>query len=786
MKTNFKLIGRVFEAAEKEGRENLLEHEVYAVLESAGLTAPRRLLAAKGKRIGAAALAPLGPASYVLKIVSPLIQHKTDAGGVRFVKGGTAAVNRAVDEMIAEVPAKFVAWSKKHDGAGTPVPSRAAVEKSIRGVLVSARVDFEDIGYGSEMIFGIRNTRDFGPVVTAGAGGLDVEYMNERIRTGRSVALSSAHLQDASRIPALLEPLAFYGKVARPFRGRRPLIAPLSLAAAYARFAGLATAFSPFAEESPYVIEEMEVNPFVVNEGKLVALDGLCRFSRKHRTLSGRPAGGIGSILHPGSIGIIGVSDKMNIGHIILNNIIQNGFPRENIYVVKPGVSEIEGCRCVPAVSDLPVTVDMFVLTLGADRSYEVMKELTEYEKARSVIFIAGGVGEKQGTGDLEAGIKKLIAEGRAAGKITPVVNGGNCVGIASKPGRYDTIFIPEYKLPRPRASRTETAAISQSGAFMLSRMSKMPHIGLVYAVSLGNQIDLTVSDYLGVLKDSPDVRTFAVYMEGFVPGDGLAFARAVKDISAAGKTAIVYKSGRSPEGRSAASSHTASVAGEYDVCRAILAEAGALVCDGLLEFEKTVAAAALLGDKPVRGNRVAMVTNAGFECVVMADSLKGEDGSLVLADLTPETRARILGALTPLGIDRLLDVRNPVDVTPVARDDTFFACTQAVIEDANVDCAVISPLPMTTAMQTIPPREGGTEGITHPDSFAQKIIPYFLTASKPFVVVIDAGKTYDPFRELLEQAGIPVFRRCDEAIRFMRRYVGHRLRFGDARRSRQ
>jgi len=781
MKTNLKSISRIFEAAEKEGRENLLEPEVYAVLESAGLSAPRRFLAAKGTRIRPADLAPLGPSSYVLKIVSPLIQHKTDAGGVRFVTGGAAAVNRAVEEMIAEVPAKFVAWSKKRAAAGTPIPSRAEAGESIRGVLVSARVDFADVGYGSEMILGIRNTRDFGPVVTAGAGGLDVEYMNERIRTGRSVALASAHLLDVSRIPALLEPLAFHGKVAASFRGRRPLIAPERLAAAFARFAGLATGFSPFAEESPYVIEEMEVNPFVIHEGKLVALDGLCRFSRKHRTLSARPAEGIGAILHPGSIGIIGVSDKMNIGHIILNNIIQNGFPRENIHVVKPGASEIEGCRCVPAVSDLPVTVDMFVLTLGADRSYEVMKELIEHEKARSVIFIAGGVGEKEGTAGLETGIKKLIAEGRAAGKITPVVNGGNCVGIASKPGRYDTIFIPEYKLPRPRASRTETAVISQSGAFMLSRMSKLPHVGLVYAVSLGNQIDLTASDYLGVLKDFPEVKTFAVYMEGFTPGDGLAFARAVKSVAAAGKTTIVYKSGRSPEGRSAASSHTASVAGEYDVCRAILSEAGALVCDDLLEFEKTVQGAALLGGKPVRGNRVAMVTNAGFECVVMADSLKGEGGSLVLADLTPETRARILGALAPLGIDRLTDVHNPVDVTPVGRDDTFFDCTRAVIEDAGVDCAVISPLPFTSAMQTIPPREGGTEGITHPDSFAQRIIPYFHAASKPFVVVIDAGKTYDPFCELLDEAGIPVFRRCDEAVHFMRRYVDHRLRFGDA-----
>jgi acyl-CoA synthetase (NDP forming) len=310
----------------------------------------------------------------------------------------------------------------------------------------------------------------------------------------------------------------------------------------------------------------------------------------------------------------------------------------------------------------------------------------------------------------------------------------------------------------------------------MISRMSKMPHIEPRYAVSLGNQIDLTASDYLNYLKDEPAVRTFAVYMEGFRPGDGYAFARAVEEITARGRTVVVYKSGRSPEGRGAASSHTASVAGDYTICRSILKQAGAIVCEDIEEYEGFVRGVHGLEGRKVRGNRVGLISNAGFECVIMADSLKDDEAELILAEFAPATRSRIVEALKPLGIDKLQDVHNPLDVTPVGDDAVFCACAEAVLEDPNVDCAVISPVPMTPAMQTLAPSSAYKESILSPESFAQRIVATFRKTDKPFVVNVDAGKVYDPLCELLDEAGIPVFRRSDEALRFLRKYVAARL----------
>jgi acyl-CoA synthetase (NDP forming) len=751
---------RVLEEAEKDGRDFLLEPEVYRVLRDAGITAPRHLFIPVGRSVTGPALRALGTGDVVIKIVSPLIIHKSDVGGVAFAKAGAAAVNKACAGMLRTVLSRFRG------------PEKRRIGDSVRGFLVAEKVVFEDVGFGSEILLGLRNTREFGAVLTMGGGGLDVEYMNERLQKGRAAAIAAVPLLAEDKALGLLEPLAFFGKVAAGFRGRKPRVSPSVLVETLLRFRDLAAAFSPSSPLSPFVLEEAEVNPFVVRRGRLLPLDGVCRFSREKTAPSARPKEAIGGLLRPGSIGIIGVSEKMNVGHIILNNILKNGFPPERVVVIKPGLEEIEGCRCVPSVEAMPATVDLFVLTLAAEQCFEVMNDLVEHGKARSVILIAGGMGEKEGGASIEDRIREVLREGRRKGRITPVVNGGNCLGVISKPGRYDTTFIPEHKLPRPKSPRSDMAVISQSGAFMICRMSKLPAIEPLYAVSLGNQLDLTASDYMDFLKDDPEVRLFSVYMEGFKPGDGLAFARAVREITASGRAVLVYKAGRSPEGRSATSSHTASVAGDYGVFRAVLEQAGAVVAEDLFEFESFMKGLSFLAGRPVRGRRVGLISNAGFECVMLADNLKN-GARLELAAFTPETRERILTALRPLGIDRLQDVHNPLDVTPVADDAVFVDCARAILEDPGVDCAVVSNVPLTPAQQTLPAGGGHREDMTRSGSFASRLIELFRSTEKPLVVNIDAGELYTPLAEFLEASGIPVFRRADEAVRFLRDYVG-------------
>ncbi|MGB9764435.1 MAG: acetate--CoA ligase family protein [Candidatus Saccharicenans sp.] len=756
----------IWQKAEKEGRSFLLEPEVYALLKAYGFSVPRYIFLPREGKLTLNQLKRLGKEKVVIKVVSPLIQHKSDVGGVAVVKASLSEVREAVKKMSQEIPFNFVRRF------GPDQFSVKEVAESIRGFLVVELVDYEQVGFGSELLLGLRVSRDFGPVVTFGGGGLDVEYLNAHLKDGHSLAILPSSGLGSQDIESALKPVAVFGKIAREFRGRKPLIEAERIIAAIQIFQQIAEDFSPFNHKEIYTIEELEINPLVMRQKKFVPLDGLARFSRQKVESDGRPVSQIKKILEPETIGLIGVSEKMNVGHIILNNVIKNGFPKDKIYVVKPGLESIEGCRCFPSVAALPEPVDLFILILGADQVYPVMKEVVELEKARSVIIIAGGLGEKSGTQNLEDEIRNLIKKKRELGKPAPVVNGGNCLGIISAPGKYDSTFIPEYKFKRPAGIKAGLAIISQSGAFMLSRMSQQTWFEPVYAVSVGNQLDLTVGDYLSYMSERPEVEIIAAYIEGFKLADGRRFVEAVRKAKQAGKKIVVYKSGRSPEGQKATASHTASVAGDYAVAESLLSQAGAMVAETIEEFENFIKGLIYLSRKKVNGFRIGLMSNAGFESVIMADNLKGTDGELQLGEFSKATVNRILQILQPLGIDRLQDVHNPLDVTPMADDATFSGCAQAILEDENIDCAVISCVPMTASLQTLPPGEEHGENLYNPETFAGRMIDIFNKIDKPMVINIDAGHLYDPLTEHLEKSGLPVFRRSDGAVKFIRKYI--------------
>jgi len=766
MGIDFRGIEKLFESAEYD---HLLEHEVYTLLKLMGIKTPGFLFMEKGKQVGSKDLLWFKTNNLVLKIVSPSIVHKSDVGGVFFVENDPASVNKGIEKMLKEVPRRYYEWGgdKEKD-----------ISDEIKGVLICEAVEYENIGFGSEILLGLRNSREFGPVVSMGAGGVDVEYISERMKEGKAVSISSPFLLEDDEISKALSSLAFYEKLVKGFRGKKALISERTLTDVYRRFKDLGAYFSSRSRKSGYVISEAEVNPFVIKDGELIPLDGLCRISRRLKSRESRPYQNIKYLLQPKTIAILGVSKKMNIGHIILNNTLGRGFPRENITVIKPGTKEIEGCRCVDSVKDLPEIAELLVLAISAEQSAEVMQDVIESQKVRSVILIPGGIGEKEGTKGIEKKIKSMLRNARKDRKLVPVVNGGNCLGILSGPGNYDTTFIPEYKiykLPRKSPRKVGMALLSQSGAFMISRMSQMENLEPVYAVSIGNQIDLTSSDYLQYLKDHKGIQIFAVYCEGFTDGDGLEFARAAREAIRAGKKIVLYKGGRTPEGRSATAGHTASVAGDYRVSCSVLEQAGIFMTNTLSEFQSFTKGLCFLNDKKVRGRRVALISNAGFECVVMSDSIKNNE-RLEMARFSESTVSRINEILEPLGINKIQDVGNPMDLTPVADDETFCECVKAIMEDKNVDCAVVSPLPMTPAMNTLEASDFHSEDLDREGSTLERLIKISENTDKPFVVSIDAGRGYDSLADNLEEAFIPVFRKSDEAVVFLRKYINHSL----------
>jgi acyl-CoA synthetase (NDP forming) len=224
----------------------------------------------------------------------------------------------------------------------------------------------------------------------------------------------------------------------------------------------------------------------------------------------------------------------------------------------------------------------------------------------------------------------------------------------------------------------------------------------------------------------------------------------------------ILYRAGRTPAGAAASASHTASMAGDALVTRELAAEAGVVMVESLEEFEDLLRVAAALDARPPRGRRLGAVSNAGFECVAIADNL----GPLALAELGPATRAQLEALFRCARIDRVVDVHNPLDLTPMAADETFVDAVGCLLADERVDLAVVGCVPLTPALETLPPAATHTEDVARDGAVAARLARLWTETRKPWVAVIDGGPQYDAMAQLLDAAGIATFRTADRALR--------------------
>lgn len=754
-----------------QGHCTLLESEVYQLLELAGLTLPtwRSLVPGDDPM---PALAALPGERVVLKLQSRRVLHKSDVGGVRILPKDAATVREAMDHMAATLPAAWKTYEQAHGRAGEEDPA-------LEGFLLVECVDYP-AELGREVLLGARHSREFGPVITVGIGGTDAEFLSARLEPGRGHAIRSALLLDRTGIRRMLEQTLVVERLTGRARGRKAVVELERLEELTAAFIRLVALFSPLDDEAPAHLEELEINPMVVAaDGRLLPLDGLMRIGERRPAPASRPVGKVARLLHPGSVALVGVSQKVNPGRIMLQNLLDANFPTDRIHILKPGCEEIAGVRCYPSPADLPEKVDMLVLAVSAEQVPGELEAICAADCAESIIVIPGGIAEKEGGEAIQARIDEVMARARALPGGGPVINGSNCLGVYDRDAGVNTLFIPDYKLPRPArredAPPGRVALLSQSGAFMICRMSRLMDLDPVYAVSYGNQMDLALGDYLEALLGDTSVDTVACYVEGFADLDGLKTARLANALTRAGKRVVLYKAGRSAEGRSASAGHTASIAGDYETCRQVLPEAGLELAETFEDFENRVRLLRALGTARARTGqhpRIAVVSNAGFECVGVADNLAAGEGRLELAQLTETTRAALHKAFVDGRLDSLVDVRNPLDLTPMATDAAWSACVEALLDDDNVDAAIVSIVPLTAAMQTLPAGPGHREDLGRPEAIAAKLADLRARHAKPFVCAVDSGVLYDPFVRVLEEAGIPVFRYSDEATRYLRRHL--------------
>lgn len=789
----FEAITRQFVQAEEEGRYFLFEYEVYELLRNSGAETPPRVnMLLKGSRPSDEELMAMPGDRVVLKIVSPTIVHKTEVGGVKVVPKTPDRIRSVWRRMMYEVPENYAAWIERNPSASPRVYSglsgealKAAISRDIRGVLQVQYMPPDSAAFGNELIVGVRRTREFGMVINAGLGGTDTELYAQRFRKGQAVVAASTAMTDGPTFFDLYRRTISYQKLAGLTRGQKRIVTDEQLMECFSSFIAMANHFSPTNPEAPFVIEELEINPFAFTDFLMAPLDGMCRFSRPDRIDASRPIAKIGRLLHPSSIGIIGVSaTRMNYGRIILGNILANGFDRSRVLLIHPEQKEIDGIPCVPDLASLPHKLDLFVVAVDASAVPDLVTQIIQRNAAEAVMLIPGGLGEKHGSEGRARQIKDRIHDAHAQADGGPIFLGGNCLGVVSHPGSYDTLFIPEEKLPKRRGRHRRNAAfISQSGAFMITRISKCPSLDPAYMVSIGNQNDLTLGDMIHYLKNQPAIDVIAVYAEGFNDLDGLSFVQGVREAVLAGKDVVFYKAGRTPEGKSATSGHTASLAGDYTVCESCVRQAGAMTAQNFTQFEDLFVLAERFHSKPIRGNRLAAVSGAGFEAVGMADSIQSDDYALAMARFSSETAERIDDLLRAHRLEALVDIKNPLDINPGADDVLHARIVEILADDEGVDAVVAGLDPLSPAMRTLADNAPPRYSLEDPDSIARLMPDIAGRVDKPVIGVVDAGRLYDPLVERLEQRGLPVFRSSDRAVAAMALYIEGRLHAQEIRR---
>ncbi|MBS0305179.1 MAG: CoA-binding protein [Proteobacteria bacterium] len=641
---------------------------------------------------------------------------------------------------------------------------------------------------GVDLHVALHSTREFGMVLGAGLGGLEGELDERNFRRDRASVHAAVALTDAADFLALFKRTFAYQKLAALAQRDGAAAPDAPLLACFERLLALGRAFAPGRAEARAVLQALELNPLRCTAGALVAGAAACRVAAPQATRLARPLAKIDKLIHPRRIGLIGVSGSgMNFGRIILRNLMGGGYPKEQLLVLKPGETEIDGVRCVEGLKALDSKLDLLIVAVAASAVYALVDEIIESDAVDAVMLIPGSMGETQASREPAAALAARINAAHARPGGGPIFLGANCLGVVSHPGAYDSWFIPLERLPKPQKKKVRDAVmLSQSGAFMITRLSQNPWLDPAYMLALGNQTDLTHGDLASYFSGLDGIKTLGIYIEGFKDLDGLHFAQAVRRAVLNGKQVVLYKSGRTAPGQGGVMGHTASVAGDLALFESVLRHAGAIVAEDFNTFDDLFYIAGTLHDKAIGGGRVGAISGAGFEAVGVADNIETDGFAMQMGALEQATIERIEAILKANKLDQLVEVRNPIDINPGADDVAHMDITEAFLDDPNIDAVVVGldpTAPSVRALEHSKLRPG--YDLSDARSTVHLMPPLVARHAKPVVGILDGGSLYDAMTARLMDGGVCCFRNCARGARALVRYVQARLYADDLKRRR-
>lgn len=626
-KTHKDIVRHILDHVKAEGRNALTAPEGKLICDVYGIAVPKEGVATTAA--DAAQLASEIGFPVVLKIVSPDILHKTEAGGV--------LVGLANAEQVTQGFATIMENAKRYNANANLV-----------GVQVQQMV-----GGGQEVIVGAVTDPSFGKLVAFGLGGVLVEVLKDI-----TFRLAPATRDDAR---SMLDGIAA-AEMLKGVRGGEPVNRD-ALATLIENVSRLVTDFPEIAE--------MDLNPVFASKTGAIAADVriVLDFSppvERYRPSQEDIVRQMNRIMRPDRVAVIGASSEDGkIGNSVMKNLINGGY-QGDIYPIHPKADEIMGRKAYRSVLDVPGDIDVAVFAIPAKFVAAALKEVGQ-KGIPGAVLIPSGFAE---TGNVE-GQQEIVAIAREYGIR---LMGPNIYGFYYTPKNLCATFCTPYDVKGKAALSSQSGGIGMA-IIGFSRAAKM---GVSAIVGLGNKSDIDEDDLLTFFEQDDNTEIIAQHCEDLK--DGRAFAEAARRVSKK-KPVVVLKAGRTSLGARAASSHTGALAGNDRIYEDVFRQCGVIRARSLrdlLEFARGIPKL-----PTPKGENVVIITGAGGSGVLLSDACV--DNSLSLMTMPPDLDAAFRKFIPPFGA-----AGNPVDITGGEPPTTYQNTIRLGLEDPRIHAIIL------------------------------------------------------------------------------------------------
>ena len=617
----------LLDAVKAQARNTLGPAECRTVCAAYGIPLPAEAIARSAAE--AAKLAATVGFPAVMKIVSPDILHKTEAGGVIAGVGDAGAAERAYATLVANAQAY-------------------KADARIEGVLIQRM-----LAGGQEVIVGALTDPSFGKMVAFGMGGVLVEVLKDV-----TFRLAPASETDAL---SMIDGIAA-AEILRGIRGA----APIDRAA----LARIIVAVSHLASDFPE-IREIDLNTIFARPDGATAADvriivDFAPIAERYRPTQDEILAAMNRIMRPDAVAVIGASpEDGKIGNSVMKNLINGGY-QGAIYPIHPKAPEVLGRKAYKSVKEIPGPVDVAVFAIPAPLVAGALKECGE-KKIPGAVLIPSGFAE---TGNVELQ-QQIVALGR---EYNVRLMGPNIYGFYYTHKNLCATFCTPYDV------KGKAALSSQSGGVGMAIIgfSRSARMGVSAIVGLGNKCDIDEDDLLTFFEQDPNTEVVAMHVEDLK--DGRSFAEIARRV-AKKKPVIVLKAGRTALGARAAKSHTAALAGDDRIYDDVLRQSGvvrAMALNDMLEFARCL---------PIlpapKGENVLIITGAGGSGVLLSDACV--DNGLGLMAMPPDLDAAFRKFIPPFGA-----AGNPVDITGGEPPTTYRNTIALGLDDPRIHALIL------------------------------------------------------------------------------------------------